>query len=77
MTSAMTSAPIANAPIEKPCQRRKVDFAVRVCGDGRGAQLAVTASNRAGMVYRLPGCSAESRELAVWHPTPFELEPAA
>jgi hypothetical protein len=26
--------------------------------------LAVTASNRAGMVYRLPGCLAETRELA-------------
>jgi hypothetical protein len=33
-------------------------------GDGRRAELAVTASNRAGMVYRLPGCSAEPRELA-------------
>ena len=33
-------------------------------GDGRGAELAVTASNRAGMVYRLPGCFAEPRELA-------------
>ena len=28
------------------------------------AELAVTASNRAGMVYRLPGCRAESAELA-------------
>jgi predicted AlkP superfamily pyrophosphatase or phosphodiesterase len=28
------------------------------------AELAVTASNRAGMVYRLPGCKAEARELA-------------
>jgi predicted AlkP superfamily pyrophosphatase or phosphodiesterase len=28
------------------------------------AELAVTASNRAGMVYRLPGCQAEARELA-------------
>ena len=33
-------------------------------GNGRQADLAVTASNRAGMVYRLPGCSAEPRELA-------------
>jgi Type I phosphodiesterase / nucleotide pyrophosphatase len=33
-------------------------------GNGRRAELAVTASNRAGMVYRLPGCSAEPRELA-------------
>jgi len=33
-------------------------------GNGRRADLAVTASNRAGMVYRLPGCSAEPRELA-------------
>ena len=33
-------------------------------GNGRGAELAVTASNRAGMVYRLPGCAAEARELA-------------
>ncbi len=32
---------------------------------GRGtAELAVTASNRAGMVYRLPGCRAEIDELA-------------
>jgi hypothetical protein len=28
------------------------------------AELAVTASNRAGMVYRLPGCKAEACELA-------------
>jgi Type I phosphodiesterase / nucleotide pyrophosphatase len=33
-------------------------------GNGRGAELVVTASNRAGMVYRLPGCTAEARELA-------------
>jgi predicted AlkP superfamily pyrophosphatase or phosphodiesterase len=33
-------------------------------GNGSGAELAVTASNRAGMVYRLPGCSETSRELA-------------
>ena len=33
-------------------------------GDGRDAELAVTASNRAGMVYRLPGCSVETRTLA-------------
>jgi len=33
-------------------------------GDGRDAELAVTASNRAGMVYRLPGCAAELRDLA-------------
>jgi predicted AlkP superfamily pyrophosphatase or phosphodiesterase len=33
-------------------------------GNGRGAVLAVTASNRAGMVYRLPGCRATPRELA-------------
>jgi hypothetical protein len=33
-------------------------------GNGRGAQLAVTASNRAGMVYRLPGCRSSSAELA-------------
>jgi len=33
-------------------------------GNGRRAELAVTASNRAGMVYRLPGCAAEPRELA-------------
>jgi Type I phosphodiesterase / nucleotide pyrophosphatase len=30
----------------------------------RAAELAVTASNRAGMVYRLPACRAESSELA-------------
>jgi predicted AlkP superfamily pyrophosphatase or phosphodiesterase len=29
-----------------------------------GAELAVTASNRAGMVYRLPGCRADTDELA-------------
>jgi hypothetical protein len=33
-------------------------------GNGRRTELAVTASNRAGMVYRLPGCSAEARDLA-------------
>jgi hypothetical protein len=34
-------------------------------GNGRRAELAVTASNRAGMVYRLPGCTVEARELAL------------
>jgi type I phosphodiesterase/nucleotide pyrophosphatase len=34
-------------------------------GAGRDAELAVTASNRAGMVYRLPGCAVEARDLAV------------
>jgi len=33
-------------------------------GNGRAAELAVTASNRAGMVYRLPGCSEDVRALA-------------
>ena len=33
-------------------------------GNGRAAELAVTASNRAGMVYRLPGCPETPRELA-------------
>jgi hypothetical protein len=33
-------------------------------GNGRPAELAVTASNRAGMVYRLPGCRSSSEELA-------------
>jgi hypothetical protein len=33
-------------------------------GNGRGAELAVTASNRAGMVYRLPGFETDLRELA-------------
>jgi hypothetical protein len=33
-------------------------------GNGRHAELAVTASNRAGMVYRLPGCRETARELA-------------
>jgi predicted AlkP superfamily pyrophosphatase or phosphodiesterase len=33
-------------------------------GNGRAAELVVTASNRAGMVYRLPGCTADARELA-------------
>lgn len=32
--------------------------------NGRAAELAVTASNRAGMVYRLPGCRETERELA-------------
>jgi predicted AlkP superfamily pyrophosphatase or phosphodiesterase len=32
--------------------------------NGRAAQLAVTASNRAGMVYRLAGCPETPRELA-------------
>ncbi len=35
-------------------------------GNGRAAELAVTASNRAGMVYRLPGCRETPRELARW-----------
>src|SRR5262245_8421635 len=52
----------------------KVDRAVRIeeayadlslfRGNGRAAELAVTASNRAGMVYRLPGCRETPRELA-------------
>ena len=33
-------------------------------GNGRGAELAVTASNRAGMVYRLPECRETPAELA-------------
>jgi hypothetical protein len=33
-------------------------------GNGRAAEIAVTASNRAGMVYRLPGCRDDPRELA-------------
>jgi hypothetical protein len=33
-------------------------------GNGRAAEIAVTASNRAGMVYRLPGCRDTPRELA-------------
>jgi hypothetical protein len=33
-------------------------------GNGRAAELAVTASNRAGMVYRLPGCRDNARQLA-------------
>jgi hypothetical protein len=33
-------------------------------GNGRRAELVVTASNRAGMVYRLPGCTADAKELA-------------
>lgn len=40
------------------------DFRLFHPGNGRRAELAVTASNRAGMVYRLPGCSASARELA-------------
>jgi Type I phosphodiesterase / nucleotide pyrophosphatase len=32
--------------------------------NGRSAELAVTASNRAGMVYQLPGCRETPRELA-------------
>jgi hypothetical protein len=33
-------------------------------GNVRGAELAVTASNRAGMVYRLAGCRSSCAELA-------------
>jgi hypothetical protein len=40
------------------------DFPLFRRGNGRRAELAVTASNRAGMLYRLPGCTAERRELA-------------
>ncbi|MDQ2981360.1 MAG: alkaline phosphatase family protein [Actinomycetota bacterium] len=41
------------------------DFRLFRPGDRRGAELAVTASNRAGMVYRLPECAVEARDLAV------------
>ena len=41
-------------------------------GPTNGAELAVTASNRVGMVYRLPGCRADTRELALR----LEEEPA-
>jgi hypothetical protein len=41
-------------------------------GSADAAELAVTASNRVGMVYRLPGCSVETRELA----RRLEREPA-
>jgi Type I phosphodiesterase / nucleotide pyrophosphatase len=40
------------------------DFALVHRGNGRAAELAVTASNRAGMVYRLPGCREDARPLA-------------
>lgn len=40
------------------------DFRLFHPGNGRRAELVVTASNRAGMVYRLPGCTAATRELA-------------
>ena len=40
------------------------DFRLFHPGNGHGAQLVVTASNRAGMVYRLPDCPVESRDLA-------------
>ena len=40
------------------------DFALVHRGNGRAAELAVTASNRAGMVYRLPACREETRALA-------------
>ncbi|MEK6274826.1 MAG: alkaline phosphatase family protein [Actinomycetota bacterium] len=40
------------------------DFALFNPGNGRRSELAVTASNRAGMVYRLPGCTAAAGELA-------------
>ncbi len=39
------------------------DFRLFRPGNGRGAELAVTASNRAGMVYRLD-CEATPRQLA-------------
>jgi type I phosphodiesterase/nucleotide pyrophosphatase len=41
-------------------------------GSADGAELAVTASNRVGMVYRLPACTAETRDLAAR----IEREPA-
>jgi hypothetical protein len=41
------------------------DLRLYVPGRRRSAQIAVTGSNRAGMVYRLPGCTLESRELAI------------
>src|SRR5262249_28877145 len=40
------------------------DFTLAHRSNGHAAQLAVTASNRAGMVYRLPGCREEPRTLA-------------
>jgi len=43
-----------------------VDEVVRLEGAVRGADgVLVTASNRAGMLYRLPGCRLERAELAV------------
>lgn len=42
-------------------------------GGKNGAQLATAASNRAGMVYRLPGCPLEARTLA----ERLDREPAA
>jgi hypothetical protein len=40
------------------------DFRLFRPGNGRRAELAVTASNRAGMIYRLDGCDVGARDLA-------------
>ena len=46
------------------CRTRSTASVSSGPGNGRGAELAVTASNRAGMVYRLAGCRSSSTELA-------------
>ena len=50
-----------------------VERAVRLELSFRGQDVVVTASNRAGMVYRLPDCRVESAELA----RRLDSEPAA
>jgi type I phosphodiesterase/nucleotide pyrophosphatase len=45
-------------------QEAFTDYRLFRPGSARGAELAVTASNRAGMVYRLAGCRSSTAELA-------------
>ena len=42
----------------------QVDHAVRLETSFAGESVVVTASNRAGMIYRLPGCTSDPAELA-------------
>jgi predicted AlkP superfamily pyrophosphatase or phosphodiesterase len=51
----------------------RVERAVRLEASFAGDAVLVTASNRAGMVYRLPGCRLDTRELA----SRLDAEPGA
>jgi hypothetical protein len=52
--------------VERPARLQDSFAGLRLFrpGNGRNAELAVTASNRAGMVYRLTGCETGAAELS-------------